>query len=627
MKTSFGDRFRRIGLQRRIMLFVTAGLAVMFGLLALLGLGAIDQATQLVYQERLATAYTTAGSLERDFARVANDADQTSDELGLVHAGTVATGAADALLAHFGRIAPYPFFRVSGVWLLDARGGLLEQAGQPETVPAAAVGATAVAPPGAAGGTYAVGRARGTVPDAIALATVTVRLGSAGPTLAPLAVIHLVSLNSTSDYVPATYGRPLTTSPASPEAAPLPGYHLEVVDPDGIALLGIGADERPGQISHHFNAIRTLIATRGAAAMIHEPGPTDTFAPHVMAVVPLGSTPFYVVLEEPIDVALALPNQLRDRLLLTIVPGFLGALLIAWVTTRHVVKPTEQLTDAAGRMASGDLASPITVRADDEIGLLAESLEAMRQQLRSAQEATERTTAQLEERVAERTARLNHVLGQTINAQEEERRSLARELHDETAQSLAALAVSLDRARDELGNPAFDARERIGEARATAGRLLAETRRLMMGLRPAVLDDLGLLPAIRWYAESTLGPQGIETLIEADEPAPRLPRYLEVALFRIIQEAVTNVAKHAQAQTVTIGLAVEHDTITVSVVDDGRGFTTDAAVGRSGSTGEQVGLVGMQERVRLLNGHIQIHSAEGVGTTVVVDVPILPDAA
>ena len=91
MKTSFGDRFRRIGLQRRIMLFVTAGLAVMFGLLALLGLGAIDQATQLVYQERLATAYTTAGSLERDFARVANDADQTSDELGLVRAGTVGT--------------------------------------------------------------------------------------------------------------------------------------------------------------------------------------------------------------------------------------------------------------------------------------------------------------------------------------------------------------------------------------------------------------------------------------------------------------------------------------------------------------------------------------------------------
>ena len=125
--------------------------------------------------------------------------------------------------------------------------------------------------------------------------------------------------------------------------------------------------------------------------------------------------------------------------------------MVALITTRHVVKPTEQLTGAAERMAGGDLASPISVAAQDEIGQLAESLEEMRQRLRAAYEAVEKTNKELEIRVSERTERLGQVLRQTISAQEDERRRLARELHDETAQTIAALSIALDRARDGLG--------------------------------------------------------------------------------------------------------------------------------------------------------------------------------
>lgn len=609
------------------MLYVAAGLVAMFAALAFLGLGAIDQATQLVFQERLATAYTTAGILERDLARVASDTNEATTELLQGPSAPVSIGAAQRVLDHFDRVAPYLFFRVVGVWLVDPDGSVSDAAGSPAPtdVPTDPASIRRLLP--AAGDAYAVRNAVGPVPGAVAFAAVAVRLTSvAGGAWA--AIVHTVSINGTSDYEPESYGGSgsKAVTPAS-SAAPANGYHLEVVDPAGIVVLGIGSDEEPGEPSHHFSAIETLVGRRAAAAMLHEPRATDTFPPHVMAVVPLAASPFYVVLEQPLDIALALPNQLRDRLLIATSLGFLAALGVAWVTTRHVVKPTEELTAAAGRMAGGDLASPIDVRADDEIGLLAESLEVMRRQLAAAREATERTKAELERRVADRTARLKQLLGKTINAQEEERRRLARELHDETAQTLAALTITLDRARDELNKPSADLLALIGEARTAAARLLAETRRLILGLRPAVLDDLGLLPAISWYAETTLADTGVAVSIEPAEAPSRLPNDLEVALFRIVQEAITNIARHARAQHVSIRFAFESGLVTVTIVDDGVGFDVDRAAGHTPSESASVGLIGMQERVRLLDGEIEIHSSPRGGTTIVVRVALLPEAA
>lgn len=618
------NRFRRLGLQRRIMLYVTAGLTGMFAVLALLGLGTIDQATQLVFRERLSTAYTTAGILERDFARVGGDVRETSRQL-LGPDGWPASGAARGLLDHFSRTDPFPFFRVSGVWLLDASGSLLDAAGYPQP-PAGGSGST----PGSwlvgnVGQRETVLRALGQTPGEFPLAAVVVGLetGSA-PRL--VEVVHTVSINGAADYVPAAYGRSGQNVQGGSAAIDAERYHLEILDPDGVAVLGIGPDEHPGHPSNHFGAIRDLMAERRAAALLHEPEPGDGFQPHVIAVVPLGSSPFYVVMEQPVDVALALPEQLRQRILLSIGLGFVAALAVAWVTTRHVVKPTEQLTAAADRMAQGDLASPIGVTAQDEVGQLAESLDAMRQRLRAAYDAAERTNRELESRVAERTARLGQVLRNTISAQEEERRRLARELHDETAQTLAALSIALDRARDSL-DAASPALEQIVTAKVNAARLLAETRRLILGLRPTVLDDLGLIPAIRWYCESHLAEHGIEVTFEVDQLAPRMPGHIEVALFRIVQEAVNNVVRHAGAGHVQIRLRFQGTAISVSVADDGRGFDVERALGQPGGESESVGLLGMQERVKLLNGRIEIRSAAGRGTLVIVEVPLGEDAA
>jgi signal transduction histidine kinase len=615
--------FHTLGLQRRIMLYVTVGLFAMFGGLALLGLGAIDQASELVFSERLATAHTTASILERDFEAIAIEAREEIEELEQrsAVAGGAIEGTAGLLLTHFSGREVSPFFRVSGVWKLDLAGKLTDASGSPSTPFPGRIGDDG-AVLNLPSSTTAVLPALGPVAAATPLAAIMVRAASTASSRDTILIIHLVGVNSTAAYVPAAHGRPPADDPAgsAPESAS-DKYHLEVVDPDGIAVLGIGEDERPGEPSSHFPAIHDLMRDHGAAALLHQPGAADPFEPHVMAVAPISSTPFYLVLEQPVDVALALPSQLRERLLFWIVVGFVMTLAVAWVTTRHVVRPTELLTAAAGRMAQGDLTSPVGVTASDEIGELAESLDLMRQDLLVARAASDATNRALESRVADRTARLGEVLRKTISAQEEERYRLARELHDETAQTLAALSIMLDRARDSLDDRSSQASVHVREAKAVATRLLDETRRLILGLRPLVLDDLGLVPAVRWQCETTLGDRGLHATIDDRLGPTRIPSHVEVALFRIVQEAITNVARHADARHVDIKLMRDGDTVTVIVADDGKGFEVGLAMGTAGRY-DTVGLSGMEERVGLIGGSMQIRSAPGAGTTIEVKTPL-----
>jgi len=614
--------WRSLGLQRRIMLYVAVGLSAMFGVLAFLGLGAIDQATQLVYGERLAAARTTASILGRDLEAVTVETREGVAALDGRAAGPPgsADGTAGRMLAYFSQREASPFFTVSGVWVLDPAGRLLDAAGSPDAALSGqgSAGAVMNVPPSDS----AVMRAVGSVPGATPLAAIVVTAAGQAGSPGMILVVHTVGVDSTASYVAGAYGRPTAEEPSGPAPADASGaYHLEVVDPDGITVLAIGDDERLGQPSQHLPAIGDLMRNHGAAALLEQPGAHESFAPHVMAVVPIASTPFYLILEQPVDLALALQSQLRERLLLAIAIGFAATLIVAWVTTRHVVRPTEQLNAAAGRMAEGDLSSPIGVTATDEIGELADSLELMRQHLLAARAAAEAVNQVLESRVADRTERLGEVLRRTISDREEERRRLARELHDETAQTLAALSIMLDRARDSIGDRSSPAAVHVLEAKGVAGRLLDETRRLILDLRPLVLDDLGLVPAVRWQCEATLGDRGVEAIVDDRLGGTRLPRHVEVALFRIVQEAVSNIAHHADARHVEVTLMRDGETVTVIVADDGRGFETEPAAEPAGRI-DSVGLSGMAERVALLDGSMGVRSAPGAGTTIEVKVPL-----
>jgi signal transduction histidine kinase len=159
-----------------------------------------------------------------------------------------------------------------------------------------------------------------------------------------------------------------------------------------------------------------------------------------------------------------------------------------------------------------------------------------------------------------------------------------------------------------------------------ATRALTELHRIIYDLRPSILDDLGLLPAIRWMAERNLGPHGVQVRCEFEEPVARLPFEIEIAVFRAVQEAISNVVRHAQAETVLIEVAAEKDVLWVDIEDDGRGFDpADVAGGPSGS-GRGLGLLGMHERMELIGGTSKVASSPGGGTRVSLRVPIPAEA-
>ena len=229
-----------------------------------------------------------------------------------------------------------------------------------------------------------------------------------------------------------------------------------------------------------------------------------------------------------------------------------------------------------------------------------------------------------ERRGQERTAEANEVrarlLKQVLSAREEEQRRIARDLHDGIGQSLTSLLLRL-RATAEV--PTFEeARARLGELRGITASLLDEVRRLARGLRPSVLDDLGLAAALERYAAEYAQAHGIAVDVVAPDLAlARLPAEVETALYRIAQEALTNVLKHAAAKAVSLVVRRESSGIHLTVEDDGRGFDSDAQHQAPGA-GKGLGLVDIRERAALLNGSVTLESKPGSGTTVHVCIPL-----
>ena len=212
------------------------------------------------------------------------------------------------------------------------------------------------------------------------------------------------------------------------------------------------------------------------------------------------------------------------------------------------------------------------------------------------------------------------LLEQLISAQEEEQRRIARELHDETGQSVTSLLVGL-RALQDI-RTLEEARARAGELSRITERILDEVRRLAWGLRPLALDELGLVAALEQYAAEYAKSWGISVSVQARGlDSSRLPSTVETALYRIVQEALTNTAKHAAAQTVSIVIQRHPSSVQAIVADDGCGFDVDAAL-KGGGTRPRLGLHGMSERAALLNGSVTIESTAGEGTTVYAWVPL-----
>ena len=214
----------------------------------------------------------------------------------------------------------------------------------------------------------------------------------------------------------------------------------------------------------------------------------------------------------------------------------------------------------------------------------------------------------LSERVARETVR------RVVEAQELERSRLARELHDETGQALTSILLGLKSIR--VADSEVDADRALADVRELIVQALQDVRRLAVELRPTALDDFGLVPAVERLAATFEERTGIHTALEANLPDARLLPEIETVLYRVIQEALTNVVKHAGAERVSIVIAQRGDGIRVVVEDDGRGFQAGDV------RHDALGVVGMRERVALIGGTLDVESKPGAGTTLAAYVPL-----
>ncbi len=208
---------------------------------------------------------------------------------------------------------------------------------------------------------------------------------------------------------------------------------------------------------------------------------------------------------------------------------------------------------------------------------------------------------------------------QVLTAQEEERQRVARELHDETAQSLTSLLIGL-RVVEKATTPQ-EISARIAELRVQTGRTLEEVRKMAVDLRPSTLDDLGLAAALQWYTGDFARRTRTRVNFVANGLDERLPDDVEVVVYRIVQEALTNVAKHAEASTVDVAVTRDRRGVEAAIRDDGRGFDVDQVMI---SRERGLGLFGMQERVALVGGTLRMTSQPGSGTRISISVPVEP---
>src|SRR5947209_2314136 len=287
--------------------------------------------------------------------------------------------------------------------------------------------------------------------------------------------------------------------------------------------------------------------------------------------------------------ALATPTSL----IIFVVVGWLVSIALNFVVLQVAFRPLQDLGKVMNRVQAGErsLRAP-TTGVDPEADQLAQTFNMM---LEAIDDATRLRASQI------------------INAQEQERKRIARELHDETSQVLTSLLISLAILEESITTQ--EARDRIADTRKLAHQTLRAIRNLSIDLRPSAVDDLGLLPALRCYVKEYQQKCSIEVEFAAQGFKQRLPAEVETALYRIVQESLTNTARHANAHKVLITMKEDTDAVYVTIIDDGSGFD----IGTLLKTPDQergLGLAGMNERAVLLDGSLTIHSSPGQGTTI-----------
>jgi len=629
---SAGTGVARRSLQWRVLTLVTIGIVAVAGVLVASNLAASRETRSRLLEERRALAVATAGYVDYVVRQGLRSLDDLSAVEGFDLEDSDNEPETDAL-----RRAFYGSIFSSGLYVADAQGVIV-----------------AIDP----GSQKAIGVSIRSRPDAMTALTSgrPAVSGYTGGAAGHDAVVSMaVPVRNRSGQVVGVIGGDVGLSEGLlgeiiRSAAPGKDAYAQVVDSRGTII----ASTRPQQMlktSDHAEQMANLIVERRAVSSAchscHTGSSESGSTPQVMAFAPLELAPWGVVIRQSEDEALAATGLLDSRVTWFGVPAVALALLFSWATVRSIVKPVRTLTVAADRVAAGDLSQPVPAMGKDEIGGLARAFETMRVRLKDALNASERWAAELEARVHDRTRELEasrdhlravaeenaalneelkrrdaartELMGQVIGAQEDERRRIARELHDETSQALTVLVMGMETAASPAARDSIE--ERLAALKHLAVQTLDGVHRLIYDLRPSVLDDLGLVPGLRWCAEGRLEPLGVRVSVMVTGQERRLRPEVETAVFRIGQEAISNIARHSGAANAFVNVVFEDDAVVLDVEDDGQGFDADA-IDAVGEGHRGWGLLGMRERAALLGGSASIESEPGAGTHVRARVPL-----
>ncbi len=314
---------------------------------------------------------------------------------------------------------------------------------------------------------------------------------------------------------------------------------------------------------------------------------------------------------------------IREASIVFYLGAFIGlgvSLFLTWM----LVRPLHQLVRAIRQVQAGDLAARVPVWSHDEIGEVQAEFNEMVKRLSEARDILlhqqdelqqlNRDNAHLLDELTSRSESLRQLFHRAVTAQEAERQRVARELHDETGQALTALVLQLKALQDETDPEII--RDRINGLRYLASQTLEEIRRLSIDLRPAALDDLGLIPAIHRYVEACAERNGISIQFSTTDSLGRLPSDTEIVLYRAVQEGLTNVVRHAKAHQAQVILERVDRMVILTIADDGTGIDPNQK-NRSG-----LGLAGMRERATMAGGQLHVFSTPEIGTRVVIHLPI-----
>jgi signal transduction histidine kinase len=355
-----------------------------------------------------------------------------------------------------------------------------------------------------------------------------------------------------------------------------------------------------------------------SAAYTRSNGIAETTSPdsvrafHAFSLVPsrLGSSDMAAVLSIPRSILFADADRVLRRNLSWLTVAAALTLLLSWAGSRVLIlRPVRALVRSSSRLASGDLSARSGLaHSHDELGQLALAFDHMAQALEQRELERQRAGHKLQ------------VLSQRlVEVQETERRHIARELHDEIGQSLTAAEMNLQAA---LQSPDPDGLERrLEQSIQAVERVLEQVHDLSLNLRPSMLDDLGLEPALRWYTHRQSELTGMQAEFRADPLEDRLDPVIETECFRVAQEALTNVVRHARARTVKVELSRRDGHLHLKVRDNGVGFDVNA-LRREAVGGASLGLLSMEERASLAGGGLELNSAPGSGTEVHAWFPI-----